>query len=101
MQIHILQIRLIWPQSCLFCSKTANSNLRRECSERLKEIVVRRDELLEEEEGQEIRRRAAEQAEKWLGKLRGDLEEKKRERTGGEETKEREEWRRGIDFKEE
>ena len=36
--------------------------------------------MVEEEGGEEIRRRAAEQAEKRLVKLRGDLEEKKRER---------------------
>lgn len=57
---------------------------------------------MEEEGGEEIRRRAAEQAEKWLVKLRGDLEEKKRERERGE-TKEREEWKtgRGTDFMDE
>lgn len=49
--------------------------------------MARRDELVEEEEEgeQEIRRRAAEQAEKWLVKLRGDLEEKKRGRSGKQE----------------
>lgn len=35
---------------------------------------------VENEGEQEIRTRAAEQAEKWLVNLRGDLEEKKRER---------------------
>ena len=64
----------------------------------MKAIVVRKYELVEEEEGeQEIRRGAAEQAEKWLVKLRGDLEEKKRERErerDREETKEREENRK-------
>ena len=46
----------------------------------MKAIVVRRDELVLEEGEQEIRRRVAEQAEKWLVKSRGDLEEKRRER---------------------
>ncbi len=74
-----------------FCCETVNSNLRREWRERTKAIVARRDELVEEEEEeeeegeQEIRRRAAEQAEKWLVKLRGDLEEKKRGRSGKQE----------------
>ncbi|KAJ4947679.1 hypothetical protein JOQ06_009712 [Pogonophryne albipinna] len=71
--------------------KTANSILRRGCSARMK--AMRRDELVVEEGEQEIRRRAAEQAEKWLVKFRGDLEEKRRERgRGEEETIEREEW---------
>lgn len=41
--------------------------------------AVRRDLLVKEDEEQEIRR-DAEQAEKWLVKHRGDLEEKKRAR---------------------
>lgn len=74
-----------------FCSKTTNSNLRREWSERMKAVVVRRDELVEAEGEQEIRRRAAEQAEKWLVKLRGDLEEKKERKRERGETNEKEE----------
>lgn len=82
-----IQISFIWPKPVFFCCKTVNSNLRREWRESTKAIVARRDELVEEEEEgeQEIRRRAAEQAEKWLVKLRGDLEEKKRGRSGKQE----------------
>lgn len=47
---------------------------------------------VENEGEQEIRTRAAEQAEKWLVNLRGDLEEKKREREERKEYK-----RRGLE----
>lgn len=66
----------------------------------MKAIAVRRDELVEEEGEQEIRRRAAGQAEKWLVKLRGDLEEKTKEKEGMGNWKGLE-GVRGTDFKDE
>lgn len=78
-------------------------NLRREWRE--KAIAVRGDKVVEEVGEQEIRWRAAEQAEKWLVKLRGELEEKKTgrrgedKREGGVENVEGLEGVTGIDFK--
>lgn len=53
---------------------------------------------VENEGEQEIRTRAAEQAEKWLVNLRGDLEEKKREREKREKNTKEEDWRTGRDW---
>lgn len=66
--------------------------------------VVRRDLAVEEEGEQEIKRRVAEQAEKWLVKLGGDPEEKKRERRGEDKREGGVENRKGlegVDFKHE
>ena len=65
------------------------------CGERLRRKnetgSVEKDELERDTEEEEIRRGAAEQVEKWLFELRGDLEEKKAER----KTKEKEVWKTG------
>lgn len=69
--------------------------------------VVRRGLTVEEKGEQEIKRRVAEQAEKWLVKLRGDPEEKEREergedkREGGVESRKGLEGVRRIDFEDE